>query len=305
LNNKEKLVYIVRKKENSMKKTIVVFVFLAASLALFGEAPVASRLKPDQTYYVIEDLVNVRAEATTSSDILLQAEVGTSVKVLEVTDIVEVIMGFRANWYKVELMGSTGYLWGGLLGDRHIVIDIDNDGMSEIIMARGVLDYDHYMAGEGNPVYVVRLCHPGTMLNEDLLADYPEAKVFSDISAYPVRGFMQYMVFLSLKNYNGGYGAYMSHNTYYYFSEDWKLTRIIRLDSEGDEFENRSAVLHTPEDHGSFATLVALWSVSRKMKEVKYGGVVRQETYLWKTSGFELIDSGEYEVYLGPPLEEL
>ncbi len=87
---------------------------------------VAAKLKPFKAHkaYLMPEKANIRKEANTKSDIVMQIAVGSEVTVVAQAKETATIENVTAQWYKVAVKQDTveidGYIWGGYLSDLRV-----------------------------------------------------------------------------------------------------------------------------------------------------------------------------------------
>jgi len=93
-------------------------------------------LKEGSETFIFEKVVNVRIEASTGSEVVTKAAFGDKVTIIQKMDSKEVLYGINAHWYKIEIDGKTGFIWGGLLSTIHQQADFNLDGEQDILLSR-------------------------------------------------------------------------------------------------------------------------------------------------------------------------
>ena len=93
------------------------------------------------TAYAYSDKINVRESASTDSKVLVQMMTGDPASVLEETATRQTIYGIADYWYKVDVQGQQGYVWGGLLAKDAGIAEIEGKGSADRIVVQAVKSY--------------------------------------------------------------------------------------------------------------------------------------------------------------------
>lgn len=120
-----------------MKYLAFLFVFLTSALSLKAQNDY-HRFESGENVFLLADQVNVRSKASSSAEVITKLPIGTKLYVLEESNEYLTINGFSAPWYKVKFDNQSGFIWGGLIAEGHLVSEDDND----LLFLYGIASYE-------------------------------------------------------------------------------------------------------------------------------------------------------------------
>ncbi len=120
-----------------MKKYLFILVITAGIFSITHAGDKYStyygEFRPGQIVHSFGDKVNIRKKPETGAAVMDQLQISAPVKIIEKTDKVLEMNGFKDYWYKVEYLCSCGhkydqgYVWGGLLSKAFVIIQSKDD----------------------------------------------------------------------------------------------------------------------------------------------------------------------------------
>lgn len=158
-----------------MLKKLILFLFLLNISLIFSEDGIANQvlfLQKDSNHYIYENVINIREAPSTQSKSIGQAYLGDKVIILEQTDKIEEIYGYKACWYLINIKDIKGYVWGGLISVFELSSDFDMDGKTEILLCRTIVKKGYY--GKDFPEYMAEYNHSFKLIRDNtLITDKP------------------------------------------------------------------------------------------------------------------------------------
>jgi hypothetical protein len=109
-----------------------------------GRAGVYGLFQPG-LYYMLDYPVNVRMEPNLNSEIVGKLNLHEQIEILEPSLYVQKIEDIWSDWYKIKYKNSTGYIWGGYIAYKSLIVDIDGNGVTDYFYFR-VRDVAHFHA---------------------------------------------------------------------------------------------------------------------------------------------------------------
>ncbi|MUU76871.1 SH3 domain-containing protein [Winogradskyella endarachnes] len=99
-------------------KKIILLVFFICNIVIgqnSSQFEYDQEFKINQTVFLFGDNVKLRNEPSTDAKTISLLKIGTTLKIIEVTDKTYLYNGIESPWYKVEYNDKQGYLVGGLI----------------------------------------------------------------------------------------------------------------------------------------------------------------------------------------------
>lgn len=101
-----------------MKKFLLSLCLLLISVSLFAEIRSTTKELKKGIHYSVDSSVNIRKEASLSSDKIGKVNLGDKIEVLEKTDVYFESEGIYDCFYKIKCNAGTGYMFGGYISDN-------------------------------------------------------------------------------------------------------------------------------------------------------------------------------------------
>lgn len=101
-----------------MKKVLLSLCLSVISVSLFAEIKIATKEIKKGIHYSVDSSVNIRKEASLSSEKIGKVNLGDKIEVLEKTDVYFESEGIYDCFYKIKCAAGTGYMFGGYISDN-------------------------------------------------------------------------------------------------------------------------------------------------------------------------------------------
>lgn len=98
---------------------------------LFFTSPLLSK-----RFYIFGNNVIIREKPSIKSKVVMILNAGTKLCKTSKTKISSIFFKRFDYWYKITSNGKTGFVWGGLITDSVLYVNIDNDNKSELFMLK-------------------------------------------------------------------------------------------------------------------------------------------------------------------------
>ena len=101
-------------------------------------------LTPNE-YYIVGSAINVRSKPNLNSQTLGQLKLHEKVEIVEGVRAIQKIDNIWADWYKIKYKTGYGYIWGGYIAHKALVVDMDKNGVMDYFYCR-LRDVQYYIS---------------------------------------------------------------------------------------------------------------------------------------------------------------
>lgn len=118
--------------------------------------------------YTFGDNVNVRNKPGLDEKVIFQLDIGQKIDILIKTNVHTTINNRKEFWYRIEANNKTGYIWGGLIADAFVEVDLDYDNKKELILVKDLTieDVSIQNNNENSIGYSIKIVRDNKLLDE-------------------------------------------------------------------------------------------------------------------------------------------